>query len=135
MARAKNLASEAGRKLDNDCDRAKKVVAFMAVLHNQFYLDKWLLIGLLLVGIHYSQHIIRRYILRRIRILGKKRRNTRFSQWLTGHGLTVTLMETIDEEFLIVVIGPLINQFKLILVTSISLFFIFDTLDLMEFRF
>ncbi len=43
-------------------------------------------------------------------------------------------MGTFDEEFLIVVIGPLINQFKLILVTSIFLFFISNTLDFMEFR-
>lgn len=127
LARVKNLASEAGRKLDEDCDRIKKAVAFTALLYSQFYLyggNKCLLIGLLLVAIHCSQHIIRRYILRCIRILRRKRRNTRFLQWLTSHGLTVSLMGTFDEEFLIVVIGPLINQFKPILVISIFLFLI-----------
>lgn len=138
LARAKNLDSEAGKRLDNICDRIKKGCVFAVFLYSQFYLyggNRWLLIGLLLIGIHYSLHIIRMRILRIIRMSGKARRTTRYSRWLTEHGLTVTLMGTFDEEFMIVVIGSLMNQVRLVLMISILLFVIFNTLDLMEYKF
>jgi len=125
LARYTNQQTEFGASFDGFMDSMRKIICFPALLYSQFYLRggiNMLILGVGLVFLHYGMHIIFNLLKHR------KFELTRFGQRCLAKGVLPHFFCKVEEQFSIFVIGPLVNQFVLIFIVSLVLFFVFSLL-------
>ncbi len=106
LARKNNIKSEFGAKLDKYSDSLRKILAILALIYSNQTHDYTLFVGLIIV------HYLMNYI--------KYEPNQSHLSKCHQHGLK-SFFEPWDAMFLLLVIGPLFNQFFLFFVLTIIL--------------
>ena len=137
LARLRGTQSEFGKKLDAVCDHFNKLIVFLALSYSQFYIlggSRILILGLILVSIHYLLHLIHRILLIKNTYKGypgyrevlifKKDLGERFIK----KGFLPSLYSYADEKFLFFVIAPVFGIFRQFLIISLFLSLMFKVL-------
>ena len=127
LARLTNQETKLGSKIDGLMDSMRKIICFLPLLYSQFYIKggvKLLILGIGLIFLHYGMHFV--YNLLKYR----KFQPTEFCQRHLdlAKGISPHPFCKAEEQFLIFIVGPLLNQFVIVFCIGLGLFFLLGVL-------
>lgn len=120
LSRFTNQQTEFGASFDGFMDSMRKIICFCPLLYSQFYLRggiNLLILGIVLVVLHYAMHIAFNLLKHRDFQL------TKFGIRMLAKGVSPHFFAKSEEQFLIFVIGPALNQFIIVFCIGLMLFF------------